>query len=313
MAAAPDITIEQWRALMAVVDAGGYAQAARALSKSQSSITYAVQKLESLLGVKAFVIAGRKAVLTPTGQLLYRRARALVAEAVDLERAARTLSAGWEAEIGLAVEVLFPNWMLLGALDRFGAESPHTRIEVYETVIGGTTEALLDGRADLAIAPRVPAGFMGEPLLRMRFIPAARPDHPLFRLGRPLALRDLRNHRHLVVRDSGAQRTRTTYTVDIERRWTMTDMSTSVQAAKMGFGFAWYPEEKIRLELASGELQPLPMRDGQERWADIYLVLKDSEAAGPGTLRLAEIIRQDVKKACSSVPVPAKHRRQTRR
>jgi len=39
--------LEQWRSLLAVVDAGGYAQAAGALHKSQSSVTYAVQKIEA--------------------------------------------------------------------------------------------------------------------------------------------------------------------------------------------------------------------------------------------------------------------------
>ena len=67
--AAPRITLEQWRALLAVVDAGGYARAAKVLHKSQSSVTYAVQQLESQLGVKAFKIEGRKASLTPTGDV----------------------------------------------------------------------------------------------------------------------------------------------------------------------------------------------------------------------------------------------------
>ncbi|HWM27010.1 MAG TPA: LysR family transcriptional regulator, partial [Woeseiaceae bacterium] len=109
----PRISLEQWRCLIAVVDAGGYAQAAAALHKSQSSVTYAVQKLEALLGVEAFVIEGRKAVLTPTGRMLYRRARVLLEDAGGLERAARKSSAGWEAEIWLAVEILFPAWLLL--------------------------------------------------------------------------------------------------------------------------------------------------------------------------------------------------------
>jgi DNA-binding transcriptional LysR family regulator len=296
---APNISIDQWRALLAVVDAGGYAQAARALSKSQSSVTYAVQKLESLLGVKAFEIKGRKAALTPTGELLYRRARALVTEALDLELAAKKLSAGWEAEIGLAVEVLFPTWILLSALERFALESPHTRIELHETVIGGTAEALTSGTVELAITPTVPKGYVSLFLLRMSVVPAASPDHPLHKLGRPLILRDLQSHRHLVVRESGSQRTRATYTVDVERRWTFTDLSTSIQAARLGHGFAWYPEEKIREELASGTLKILPLRESNERFADMYLVHADSEAAGPGTRRLAQIIVEDTKNACT--------------
>jgi len=127
---APRISLDQWRALLAVVDEGSYAKAAKALHKSQSSVTYAVQQLESQLGVKAFKIEGRKAGLTPTGELLYRRARYLLEEAAGLEQAAKKLSAGWEAEIRVAVETIFPTWLLLGCLARLGTESPHTRVEL---------------------------------------------------------------------------------------------------------------------------------------------------------------------------------------
>src|SRR6185503_4138005 len=100
------VTLDQWKALISVVDSGGYEKAAEALNKSQSSVTYAVQKLQSQLGVKAFEVKGRKAVLTATGDFLYRRAKALVEEATNTERAAQRLSAGWEAEIGIAVEAV---------------------------------------------------------------------------------------------------------------------------------------------------------------------------------------------------------------
>ena len=43
------ISLEQWRALVAVVDQGSYAKAAEAMHKTQSSVTYAVQKLQSSL------------------------------------------------------------------------------------------------------------------------------------------------------------------------------------------------------------------------------------------------------------------------
>src|SRR5258706_1082205 len=71
-----EVSLEQWKALISVVDSGGYEKAAEALGKSQSSVTYAVQKLQSQLGVKAFEVKGRKAVLTPTGEFLYRRGQA---------------------------------------------------------------------------------------------------------------------------------------------------------------------------------------------------------------------------------------------
>jgi len=297
MADSPRISLEQWRALLAVVDAGGYAQAAEFIHKSQSAVTYAVQKLESLLGVRVFEVIGRKAHLTPTGQVLYRRARALLDEAGSLESAAGVLAAGWESELRLAVEIVFPTWLLLQCFGRFADERPQTRIELYETVLSGTEEMLLQRKADLAICSQVPPGFAGDTLMTAQFIAAAHPEHPLHRLGRELTLQDLRKHRHLVIRDSGSQR-RSGSWVGAEQIWTVSHKATSIHAACMGLGFAWFPEETIRNELERGLLQPLPLREGAKRSVELYLVFADRDYAGAGALRLAEIIRDHVRDTC---------------
>src|SRR3954470_12789565 len=293
----PRIGLEQWRALIAVVDAGGYAQAAEALHKSQSAVTYSVQKLEAVLDVKAFEINGRKAVLTPTGQLLYRRAQALLDEAGSLEKAARSLSAGWEPEIRIAVEVVFPTWLILDCLQRFGTEAPDTRIELIESVISGTQEALLSGHAALAIAGAIPPGFSGDSLIRLRMVVAASPDHALPQLKRKVTQKDLRAHRQLVVRETGQARNAQT-SVEATQRWTVSNMSTSIIAARAGYGYAWYPEYKIRDELEAGTLKALPLREGSERFVELYLVFADREAAGPGALRLADLIRETTSGEC---------------
>ena len=292
-----NVSLEQWKALISVVDSGGYEKAAEALQKSQSSVTYSVQKLQSQLGVKAFEVKGRKAVLTPTGEFLYRRARALVEEVAATERAAKKLSAGWEAEIGIAVEVAFPTGLLLQCLDRFGAESPHTRIEVIESVLGGTPEALLTGQAELAITGIVPQGFFGDLLIPIRFLLVAHPDHPLHKLGRQVTMQDLRAHRQLVVRESGAKRA-TKPRLEAAQRWTVSHMTTSIEAAGKGYGYGWYPEYRIQDEIAAGTLKALPLREGGSSFAQLYLVFADRDAAGPGTLRLAAIIRAAAEAAC---------------
>lgn len=299
----PHISLEQWRCLVAVVEAGGYAQAAEKLHKSQSSVTYAVQKLERLLNIKAFQTEGRRASLTPAGDMLYHRARQLLEDSANLERAADKVSAGWESEINIAVEALYPTWLLLGSFDRFGKESPHTRINLYETIIHGGPELLQSGRVDLAILPQVPAGFNGRALQNpTRIVPVAHADHPLHQLGRQLTLNDLRQHRHLVVRDTSSQRDNRTFTVDVEQRWTVSNMATSIGAVCRGYGFAWLPEDKIWHELASGLLKPLPLSDGDARFAQLYLIFYDSAQIGPGVKCLAEIIEQDMLQADCNEP-----------
>jgi len=291
------ITLDQWATLVSVVESGGYARAAAQLHKSQSTLTYAIQKLEDRLGVKAFQIRGRKAVLTPTGEVLYRRGKALVEGAARLEHAARELAQGWEPEIRLAVEVIFPTWLLLESLDRFAQERPDTRIELLETVLGGNEEALVQRKVHLAIGPVVPAGFVGDVLLPVRFVCMAAPAHALHQLGRPVTLDDLRRHRHLVIRDSGVQRADRGAFLN-ESRWTVTSKATSIRAAVMGLGYAWYPEDSVREELERGALKPLALREGGERVATLYLVYAERDTAGPGTRRLAQIIQEEVRRSC---------------
>ena len=302
----PKITLDQWSALVAVVEAGGYAQAAARLHRTQSTVTYTIKKLEDLLGVKVFELQGRKAVLTAAGQVLHRRGKSLVDEAARVERAAADLARGWEPEIRIAVDIIFPTWLLLECCAEFGREHPDTRLEITESVLGGTEEALVEGRVDFVVGGLVPGGFLGDPLMQVRFVCAAAPSHPLHQLGRTLTLEDLRQHRHLVVRDSGALRSRSGGWLN-ERRWTVSHKATSIRAACMGLGYAWYPEENIREELATERLRPLPLAEGSERFVTLYLVFADPDTTGPGARRLGEILRMRVAEACASRGAPPVH------
>lgn len=284
------ISLDQWQALIAVVDEGGYAAAAEALDKSQSAISYAVQKIETELGVRAFTLQGRRARLTETGQLLYRQAKTLISEANRIEKTAIRFGHGWEPLVRIAVDMLFPEECVLCGLVALAAESPLTRVEFLRTTLSGTEEALLRHEADVAITGRIPAGFVGDPLLRIRMVAVAAADHPLHRADH-LDLDDLRRHRQLVIRDSGSQRIDAGW-LGAEQRWTFSSDATRRQALTRGLGFAWVPEQQVRPELDSGALVPLPLREGAERFAELYLVYADGQYAGRAARYLGDSIRQ---------------------
>jgi DNA-binding transcriptional LysR family regulator len=170
-------------------------------------------------------------------------------------------------------------------------------VEVIETVLGHRTDALTAGLADLAIYSSVPPGFLGDPLLIVRFVLVTSADHPLQHVARKATLRDLRQHRHIVVRETAPARD-SPISVEATQRWTVSHLSTSIEAVRRGYGFAWLPELRIRDELEAGAIKPVPIREGGERFAPLYLIFADREHAGPATLRLAEILREDVSREC---------------
>ncbi len=288
----PRITLEQWRAFHAVVEHGGYAQAAEALSKSQSTLSYSVQKLEHLLGVKVLEVSGRKARLTEVGEVLLRRSRLLVEQALAIEKVARDLAQGIEPVIHVAIEVIYPYDELLCLLATFSERFPDTRVELAESVLSGGHDLLLEGAVDLLVSSLVPPGFVGEPLMQVEFCCVANPAHPLHQLRRDLTLQDLKQYRQIVTRDSGAQRRFSAPWLEAEQRWTVSNLSTSIKALAAGLGFAWVPRRHIEQELARGVLQPLPLREGADRSAQLYVIYRDRDGAGPATRCMVDLLLQ---------------------
>ena len=286
----PRVTLEQWRAFQAVVECGGYAQAAQAIHKTQSTLSYSIQKLEQSLGVQVLEVKGRKAHLTSAGEVLLRRSRQLLDSARSLETIADNLSRGIEARLDLAVEVVFPYDELLCVLAEFSRGFPDTRVELVESVLSGGHDLLLSGLVDILVSTVVPQGFVGEPLLRLEFVCVTSPDHPLQQLGRAVTLQDLKQHRQMVTRDSGPQRRFSAPWLEAEQRWTVSNITTSIRAIKSGLGFAWVPRLQVAEELNAGTLKPVNMEEGGHRYGQLYLVYKDKDAAGPAARFLTQLL-----------------------
>lgn len=292
------VTLAQWQMLAAVVDHGGFARAAEAIHKSPSTLNHAVHKLEQQLGVKVLEPVGRQVRLTEAGELLLRRARQLIENADSLEDVASRLAEGLEAEIVLAIDQIFPPDALARALEAFSAAFPHVRVQLHETVLNGGLEMLQDGQTDLLVSGLAAKGFLGEPLVTIDFVAVAHPEHALHRLGRRLDLRDLVQHRQLVVRDSALRQPLDAGWLKAEQRWTVSHLDTSIDMLERNLGFAWVPETRIAEALEAGRLLPLPLTAGGRREVPIQLIHRDRDRAGPATRAMARHL-QAAARACA--------------
>lgn len=283
--------------VQAIIEHGSYAKAAEALHRSQSSVSYMVARLHEQLGVELLAIEGRKAQLTPEGAVLLGRAKELLCDAQRLEQLAKSMRIGREPEVRLAVDVVFPTRLLLDALARFATTAPATRVELREVVLSGADEALIDQTADLVIGSRAPQGFLGDLLIEVEFIAVAKPGHALHQLGRDITVDDLARGQQIVIRDSGTRSPRDEGWLGAATRWTVTSVETSISLVAGGLGFAWLPYHLVQSYIDSGALKALPLREGQRRKAQLYLMYAQPELAGPATRELAQILRETVTRA----------------
>src|SRR6185369_11433353 len=87
-------TLDGWEVLHAVVQCGGFAAAAERLNRSQSTLSYAVTRLQDRLGITLLELKGRKAHLTEAGRVLLADAEPHLAGFHQLEQRARSLASG---------------------------------------------------------------------------------------------------------------------------------------------------------------------------------------------------------------------------
>lgn len=284
---------------IAVVEHGGFAQAAEALHRSQSAVSAAVGKLQRQLGVEAFRLDGRRARLTPAGEALLRQARRLVADALEIETLAGHLARGWEPEVRLVVDAAFPTALLVEALRGFADQCRGSRLQLNEVVMSGADEALLEGRADLAVAAFVPPGFLGEVLLEIEFVAVVAAAHPLARQAR-IGTDALRRERQIVIRDSGVRIKRDVGWLGADERWTVSQLATALDLVRAGMGFAWLPRHMVAADLAAGHLCPIALNRGGVRRTPLHLVLARPDESRPAALAFAGLLRQAVAAAAES-------------
>ncbi|MCM2678269.1 LysR family transcriptional regulator [Echinimonas agarilytica] len=286
----PRVSLEQWAAFKAVVDCGSFAKAAEALNKSQSAISYSVGKLEQQLPTPALEQQGRKAALTEAGTVLYRHANNLLNQALSVEAHANYLASGWQAEVTIAVDSLVDMQPIICGLRGFSEQYPQTRIRLLETTLSATDDALLERQADMVYTPHVLPGFMGTPVDQFEMPCVVSPNHPMAHIEGTVSSDDMKQHRQVVVRDSGSRRSMDAGWLQAEQRWTVTYFGTSIRIVKQGLGFAFITEPQIEEELVAGTLVKLALPMESKRLIAIYRVLAMQEQSNPAVQAVAGFI-----------------------
>ena len=238
---------------------GSFAAASAKLYKTPSALSYTVHRLESDLNIQILDRSGHRARFTRTGQMLLEKGREVLHTVRELEKQAIKLHEGWENELVIGVDDTFPFSLLAPLIESFYQHHSVTRLKFINGVLGGSWDALLQGRADIIVGamhePPSSSDFSVARLGELEQIFAVAPHHPLAEEAEPLSRSTIKRYRAIVVGDSSPLAAATaTQLLDDQEAITVFDFKTKLELQISGLGCGYLPRYLAQRFLDSGAL-----------------------------------------------------------
>ncbi len=255
--------LRAWRWLMMVVDLGGLAAAAKQAHRTPSTLSHAIKTLESQVGVPLVKYHGRHLALTEAGRSLTERLRPVLRDLDGAKRLVEQLRGGVEPLVSLAIDQIVPPERVCALLHQLAQTHPTTRVELFETVLGGGPARMQAGLVDAYIGTHNVPNTVRQALGSVSLVAVAARTHPLAvrqeQSAAPLNEPLLRQHRQIVIRDSAPGRLASGSWLAAEQRYTVDHLHTAVGLVRAGLGFSWLPDFILAREPS---LVGLPLPEG---------------------------------------------------
>ena len=306
-------SLAQLRAFAAVAEHLHFRDAAAATGVSQPALSGAVSALEETLGVTLLERTTRRVLLSPAGERLAVRAKAVLEEIGALMEEADALRAPFTGALRLGVIPTVAPYLLPTVLRLVHDRYPHLDLQVHEEQTANLLDGLAGGRLDLLLLA-VPLGMPGVtelPLFDEDFVLVAPDAHPL--AGRADIPREALKELDLLLLDEGhclrdqaldicreAGRTEGTPVTT-----TAAGLSTLVQLVAGGLGVTLLPRTAVKVETArntallTGDFAvPAPSRR-------IALAMRTGAARQSEFEELAGALREAMKRLPVRIAAPA--------
>ena len=285
-----ETTLDAWVILQAVVQLGGFGPAAKKLNRSQSTISYAIGRLQEQLGVRLFEIHGRKAHLTEAGRVLLADVEPHLAGFHELEQRARVIASGGASEIQISVDSIFPDDRLFGVLATFSRSFPRVRLKLRQgTFLSADSEFSLHN-AQICVTGLISRELLVKPILTIEVMAVVRCDHPLLATRRKLSRSDLMPHILVSIESAASGTLKKQPRLPAQRVLSVSTIESAISAVRSGLCYGWLPKYRIQSELDSGDIVALPLPAGKTREVRLNLVCRDLSESNSEAYALAELL-----------------------
>ena len=290
------LSLDQLQVLLAIAEEGSFAGAARRLKRATSAVSYAVDTLETQLGVSLFDRGTtRRAKLSHVGEAVVAEAKSVAYSAQMLRARVKGLRDGLESEVSVVVDDMFPSDRLVESLKSLYIKFPTVPLRLKVEALGQIERSLRSGTADIAIGSTVHMNDEGLRVIHLKgvqLIPVSAPGHPLARAGRG-KLGATREHLQLVLTEQPAAGKRDFGVVSVNV-WRLGNLATKHALLLDGIGWGGMPEPMVRSDLNAGRLVHLQLLDFRGGMYPLQVAHKNESPPGPAGQWLIEcLINED--------------------
>jgi DNA-binding transcriptional LysR family regulator len=291
------MSMDQLRTFIAAADEGSFSAAGRKLRRAQSVVSQTLANLEQQIGFALFDRSGRYPQLTEQGRALLEDARAAAGSMDGFKARARTLAEGLEAELSVAVDVMFPIARLTDAVRTFHREFPTTPLRLGVEALGAVVQPMLEGRARIAIIgsfPEVPPGCHSEYLITVPAAVVVAPGHPLAAVPAPVSRSEAARHVQLILTDRSALTAGREFGVLSQQGWRLADLGAKHAFLRAGLGWGSMPMHMVQDDLAQGALVRIELEASpvQGEAFSMYAVHRRDAPPGPAGRRFIDLLKQ---------------------
>ncbi|WP_337058947.1 LysR family transcriptional regulator [Pseudomonas sp. USHLN015] len=285
---------ESLKVFLAVLDAGSFSAAARALGRVPSAVNMAISQLEAELDLELFDRSSRRALPTAAARALEPQARQVAGQLNLLDAHALQLHAGLEPRLVLAMAPELQSGAWSQPLSTLAREFPTLEIEVRSAAQADATRMLHDGSVQLALVFERPG--IDE---REAFIEAG--SQLLAAVAAPgysqaaLSESRLAERRQIVVA-LGDPKASDPQIVLSHRVWLTDSYLATLGLVQAGIGWAYLPQPLVQPLIASGALERVAFADmaNQMRlWVDV--VWLKNRPLGLAARRYLELLREQTR------------------
>ncbi len=295
---------DQLGSFLEVAKLQSFSRAAEKLFRTQPAISAQVRLLEQECGEKLFDRSGKKVLMTPGGEILYRYAEKMLAMHKEALQAIAELNQTPRGKLFIGANEATCLYVLPKTFARFKQLYPLVQISIYRNFSHKILQKVQEGAVDLGIVtlPMTANNMEVIPVFRDEVQVVAPKSHPLAK-NKSVTVEELAQH-PLILPKTGHTRVVIDRLLRAHRDRLQISMElASVETIKKfvgaGLGISLISRTYVQPEVAAGLLKLIPL-DGQKIFRELGLVYRRDRYLSLPTKVFIEVVRETTKTAIAS-------------